>query len=322
MISVAPEDRDALRFLWVDDTSVAFPQIVEFRFAQVVFGVSSSPFLLNGTLKYHVETFKTVDPNFVDKVSRSIYVDDFVSGADEEDELYDLYQKCKVWLKKGGLYKRKFTCSCPALQQKIDHQEGLQLKVVQERLQTTEDDQTYTGSTLGDKQCQQETQKVLGVQWNSMDDHSVFDVRHFGQLAREMEPTRRNIVGIVASFYDPLGIISPVTVQLKIFPQELCGAKLSWDEQITAWIIDRELEILVAGLQRTEPLRVPRCYFLGVDKSAALCTLEGFCDASSLAYGAVVYMRIETQLTLLYDLLLRRHKLHPCTIEQFLDLSC
>ena len=80
MISVAPEDRDALRFLWVDDTSVGFPQIVEFRFARVVFGA----------LKYHVETFKTVDPIFVDKFSRSIYADDFVSGADEEDELYVL----------------------------------------------------------------------------------------------------------------------------------------------------------------------------------------------------------------------------------------
>ena len=102
MTSVAPEDRDALRFLWVDDTSVGFPQIVEFQFARVVFGVSSSPFLLNGTLKYNVETFKAVDPKFVDKFSRSIYVDDFVSGADEEGELYDLYQKCKVWLKEGG----------------------------------------------------------------------------------------------------------------------------------------------------------------------------------------------------------------------------
>ena len=58
---------------------------------------------------------------------------------------------------------RKFTCSCPALQQKIDHQEGLQLRVVQERLQTAEDDQTYTGSTLGDKQCQQETERFGGT---------------------------------------------------------------------------------------------------------------------------------------------------------------
>ena len=62
-----------------------------------------------------------------------------------------------------------------------------------------------------------------------MDDHYfVIDVRHFGQLPRGLEPTRRNIVGLVAMFYDPLVVISPVTVQLKIFAQELCGAKLSW----------------------------------------------------------------------------------------------
>ena len=34
-----------------------------------------------------------------------------------------------------------------------------------------------------------------------MDDHFVIDVHHFGQLARELEPTRRNIVGLVARFY-------------------------------------------------------------------------------------------------------------------------
>ena len=27
---------------------------------------------------------------------------------------------------------------------------------------------------------------------------------------------------------------------------------------------------------------------------AAMCTLEGFCDVSSLAYGAIVYLRIQT----------------------------
>ena len=47
MVSVAPEDRDVLRFLWVDDVAKEFPQILVFRFTQAVFGVSYSPFLLN-----------------------------------------------------------------------------------------------------------------------------------------------------------------------------------------------------------------------------------------------------------------------------------
>ena len=55
MISVAEHDRDVLRFLWVDDIEKYPPEICTLRFTRVVFGVSSSPFLLNATIKYHLE---------------------------------------------------------------------------------------------------------------------------------------------------------------------------------------------------------------------------------------------------------------------------
>ena len=51
MISVAPHDRDVLRFLWVDDINKRLPKIMTLRFKCVVFGVPSSPFLLNATIK-------------------------------------------------------------------------------------------------------------------------------------------------------------------------------------------------------------------------------------------------------------------------------
>lgn len=57
MVSVAEEDRDALRFLWVEDIGSQFPRVITLRFARVVFGVSASPFLLNATLRYHVENY-------------------------------------------------------------------------------------------------------------------------------------------------------------------------------------------------------------------------------------------------------------------------
>ena len=55
MVSVAEHDRDALRFLWVDDLAKDPPDIHILRFTRVVFGVSSSPFMLNATIKYHLE---------------------------------------------------------------------------------------------------------------------------------------------------------------------------------------------------------------------------------------------------------------------------
>ena len=57
MTSVDDHDRDVLRFFWVDDVTKANPNIRAFRFTRVVFRVSSSPFLLNTTIQYHLECF-------------------------------------------------------------------------------------------------------------------------------------------------------------------------------------------------------------------------------------------------------------------------
>ena len=53
MIAV-DEDRDVLRFLWVDDITKDEPELREYRFTRVVFG---GPFLLKATVRYHLERF-------------------------------------------------------------------------------------------------------------------------------------------------------------------------------------------------------------------------------------------------------------------------
>ena len=49
-VSIAPEDRDVLRFLWIDDVTSPEPRIVVYRFTRAVFGVNCSPFLLNASI--------------------------------------------------------------------------------------------------------------------------------------------------------------------------------------------------------------------------------------------------------------------------------
>ena len=124
MISVAPHHRDVLRFLWVDDISKQSPKIVTLRFTCVVFGVSSSPFLLNATIKHHVEKYKDAHPEFVNMFTRSIYVDDVTYGASDDNATFELYVKSKKVLAEGGFNLRKFSSNSQSLQRRINTSEG------------------------------------------------------------------------------------------------------------------------------------------------------------------------------------------------------
>ena len=82
-----PRDRDYLPFLWVDDVTSRHTNIQVYRFARVAFGVSSSPFLLNATIRHHLVS-TDIPREFADKVLKSLYVDDFVGGDDSDDSVF------------------------------------------------------------------------------------------------------------------------------------------------------------------------------------------------------------------------------------------
>ena len=66
MISVNPDDRDVLRSLWLENPFDADVRLTILRFTRVVFGVSSSPFLLNATIRHHLETYQSSEPDLVE----------------------------------------------------------------------------------------------------------------------------------------------------------------------------------------------------------------------------------------------------------------
>ena len=78
MVSVDEADRDVLRFIWVEDTTKDPPDLRIYRFTQVVFVVSSSPFLLNATIRFHLEKYLETSEGLVWYLFRSTYVDDIM----------------------------------------------------------------------------------------------------------------------------------------------------------------------------------------------------------------------------------------------------
>ena len=222
MISVSPSDRDSLRFLWTEDPYAENLKIQKLRFARVVFGVSCSPFLLNATLRHHVEKYRTSHPELVNILTESTYVDDVIFGADTEAEAYELYRSSKEVMSHGQFNLRKFVTNMPSLQSSINAQENELSNTSPPGIESAGAETIYPSSQ----------QKVLGVSWDLVDDQLIFSLESFVETASLLIPTKRNVVSLVGQIYDPLGFLSPVTVRLKILLQELCKIKIGWDQQL------------------------------------------------------------------------------------------
>ena len=81
-ISIKENERNVLRFLWVDDPFSNSPSILIYRFCRVIFGLTSSSFLLNATLREHFKKYLESDPesDVIHSLMISLFVDDFIGG--------------------------------------------------------------------------------------------------------------------------------------------------------------------------------------------------------------------------------------------------
>ena len=77
------------------------------------------------------------------------------------------------------------------------------------------DDYAFLGSQI--KFVRNDLKRVLGVECDTQNDEFVFHFSSLIDLARSLETTKRNVLKIRVSFYDPLRLISPVTARVKAF---------------------------------------------------------------------------------------------------------
>lgn len=289
-IGIDEKDRDSLRFLWVDDVRDNNLSIVVYKFCRVVFGLNASPFLLNGTIRHHLATFAEVDPEFVKRMVEGFYVDDLVSGDRTTEKTYTLYKNAKERMAKGGFKLRKWKTNDPGLRERIGTSETCTTKREVGRL---EDEETYAKSKL-ENQGGTKGEKVLGLAWDCENDTLHFSFTHVADRARGLKATKRNVLSLLASLFDPLGIISPVTVSMKILFQEICSSKFDWDEVLTGEI-KKKWDKWVQDLSETKEIQINRCLYETGGEVVTECYLHGFGDASKKAYCAMVYLVYRTE---------------------------
>eukprot|EP00112_Aurelia_sp_Birch-Aquarium-sp1_P017158 Seg3959.1 transcript_id=Seg3959.1/GoldUCD/mRNA.D3Y31 product="ATP-dependent DNA helicase tlh1" protein_id=Seg3959.1/GoldUCD/D3Y31 len=288
-ISVSPEQRDFLRFLWVDSVESPEPKMETFRYTRVLFGAVCSPYMLNATIRHHLENYREEDGEFVDNVVNSLYCDDFVSSFDSEEEAFAQYNKLKSCFKDANLNLRKWKSNCESLSEKISSVEntGEETKIESK----IESEQVEQKSSPSPPEQNQSCEKVLGLIWDRQKDALKFDFEEIVKDVSLETVTKRSILSSTAKIFDPLGVLSPVVILLKILFQQICKDKCDWDTSVKEDVKENFVKV-ISDLKSTESVEFERPYFSSHESQEMVDSVElhGFSDASTKAYGACVYI--------------------------------
>lgn len=257
-ISVRQEDRDVHRFLWKPEDRVR-----TMRFNRVPFGNKSSPFLLNATIKHHLNLCPQSD--VVQELKENLYVDDWLTGAESINEGQAMFIEAAFILGKAGMTLSKWTSSNKYLVERFSDNSNF----------------------VSDK----EAVKILGMNWNMLHDYFSFDGFSIDSPL-ELIVTKRAVLSCLARVFDPLGLLSPFTMVVKILFQQIWRLGTGWDETLPDELLFR-FQTWFKGIPAFQLWRVDRCYFPGSSWTAMTgVELHGFGDASEKAYGACVYLRL------------------------------
>lgn len=206
-----------------------------------------------------------------------------------------LYEKSKKCQSEGGFNLRKWISNSPKLLELIREDRTRTKENCPESQPVVEDTETYARITMGhlEEPNIKNEHKVLGLNWNCVSDKFIFKFEALLKLAESLEPTRRSVLKVTSSFFDPLGILSPVLVQMKLLFQLLCQEDIAWDAPLPEPVRKQWNEWL-QDLTEVQQIMIPQCLYDGVEEVVTSYTLYGFGDASEKAYYAVVYLVLET----------------------------
>lgn len=274
-IKLHKDDQDCQLLFWRFDPS---QKIDTYRLKTVTYGMASSGFLAIRTLQQIAMDECVVDSPAFKAILNDFYVDDLLSGSYSKLGAEELANELFQTLKKGNMNLRKWCSNEPSIIKKF------------------ENDSANPGKLLSMKE--EEVIKTLGMHYCPNQDIFQFKVSQIPTENLETL-TKRQILSLTLQLYDPLGLMSPIIIKLKLLIQNLWREKWDWDQLLPQGLTQEWIEYH-KDLSKLNQFKFPR--FIGYTPDSYV-ELHGFSDASLSAYGAVVYVKTvintETKVSLL-----------------------
>ncbi|GFX36199.1 integrase_H2C2 domain-containing protein [Trichonephila clavipes] len=236
MLSVLPKDRDYLRFFYPSKGELVY------RHCRIVFGLNSSPFLLDASLKHLLDNAPFEYCNVVEKLKCSFYVDNCLSGVNNVKEQENFIDIASKLLSKGC-----FNLRC--------WQSNVACKYVSQ----------HTGEA-----------SVLCMLWN-LDKDSLRCNINFEIFTCETKITKRFILSTVQKIFDANGLLSPATLPPKLLLQETWKLELPWDSELPKNIGNKFMK-WANEMYLLKEVTVPR--YIAINETSELHIFVDACKSS------------------------------------------
>ena len=277
---LSPADRDCTRFLWLKDINRPYSEenLQMYRFCRVIWGVISASFLLACVILFHLLQY---DTDVSRDIIKNLYADNLISGSDSTQRAINYYNETKRMFNEAGMNMCKWSSNDGEVMQHIKEEDRLVEKEF----------------------------KVLGMIWNIESD-VINPVSVIVDGVSEGKMTKRIMLKILAAAYDPMGLISPVLLPLKLLIQDLWKEGFTWDKVVPEPMRLRWRKLII-NLPELRNVSIDRCINPHVDDRKKKYELITFSDASKDAYATAVYLRILDGYKTHCNLVFARSRLTP-----------
>ena len=269
-IRLLPEDQPYHHFLW---SSTGEPgDIKDYAWTRHLFGNAGSPCVAIYTIKNHAKERQKQYPVGSPIVIKCTIVDDNLTSDATTPKVLKMIEELKALYGEMSMVVCKFMSNSDEVMDSLKEDEkapNIDLTELQSSAMTTP------------------TLKALGVFYSRKDD--AFSFKKDVPMDKEVW-NKRDILSFYASLFDPHGLISPVVIMARIIFQGLWLRDYGWDDPIQ----DQELMEWLCwldGVTDFPKFRIPRCLFdTTIQSPVTKKELHVFCDASTKAFAAAVYL--------------------------------
>lgn len=263
-IWVRDEDSEYQRIVWRESED---EPMCDYKLTTITFGTGPAPYLATRTVQQRAIEERENHPRAAEVILDDTYMDDSCSGTWDLDEAKQIQKQLRRMLKEAGFDLKKWASNNIEFLYAIDEED-----------REIQPAQFMDGSAI----------KILGLQWNNSGDH-FFYTYEVEEEASQLAITKRQFLSSSAALFDPIGWLTPITVKLKMMFQKMWIDGTDWDENISV-ILQKEWNTFRAQANIINQIKINR--WVNITANDQVIQLHGFCDASILAYGACIYVRI------------------------------